>query len=78
MAISLKTVNAEKNFKFANIFENIKELGALKRAGSNAQYGRGFKLPLIIYNQVISIMGAIGKTINETFAWIKNKDEAVR
>lgn len=30
------------------------------------------------YNQVISVTGANGKTIDVTFAWIKNNDEVVR
>ena len=42
LAVSLKTVNAQKNFDFNNIIDNIKQLGALKRAGADAQYGREF------------------------------------
>jgi len=30
------------------------------------------------YNQVISIVGANGKTIDVTFAWIRNEDGVVR
>lgn len=41
IAISLKSVNASKNFDFKNILKNIEELGALK-GKSKAQFGREF------------------------------------
>jgi hypothetical protein len=42
LAVSLKTVNADKNFDFKNIIENINQLAELKKAGATAQYGRQF------------------------------------
>jgi RHS repeat-associated protein len=44
MAVSLKTVNAEKNFNFTNILENIKQLESLKKTGSSVQYGIEYKI----------------------------------
>ena len=42
LAISLKTVNAGKNFDFQNIMENISQLAKLKQVGEDVQYGRKF------------------------------------
>lgn len=42
LAVSFKTVNAEKTFDFSNIIENIKQLAQLKKVGADAQYGREF------------------------------------
>lgn len=38
-AVSLKTVNAESNFTFTNIYKNIDDLAELKKLGSTAQGG---------------------------------------
>lgn len=44
LAVSLKTVNAEKDFTFKKIFTNIEELAELKKAGTSVQLGREFKI----------------------------------
>jgi RHS repeat-associated protein len=44
VAISLKTVNAEKNFSFENIMDNIRQLKKLKANGSVAVNGLEYKV----------------------------------
>ena len=39
IAVSLKTVNADKNFDFKNILKNIDELGKLKKVGKSVYNG---------------------------------------
>jgi len=45
VGVSLKTVNAEKNFTFENILKNIDDLVNLKNVGSTATF-KGIERPI--------------------------------